>query len=221
MCIGGGWMPPCTRLPIRYNGGMSPTIILASTSPYRAQLLQRLQVEFVTRAPPVDEVHIPGEPPKARAQRLAQEKAETVAHQYATANPAAHFVVVGGDQTIADSAHCIYDKPGTRKNAITQLLAMRGKTLFFYTAVSVYHSAAQATAARLVEHTVTARNFDEAEVERYVSKEAALNCAGGVQVEGLGISLMDSIQGGDPTALIGMPLIAVADLLRAANIAIP
>lgn len=195
-----------------------PTVVLASTSPYRAALLRRLQVAFVTAAPPVDETPRAGEQPSARAVRLACEKAQSLAQQYDNA------LIIGGDQTITDGAAVdaqIYDKPGTKENAVQQLLAMRGKTLFFWTAVAVYDTRNKEMVHRLVEHTARFRQASEAEVTRYVEKESALNCAGGAQIEGLGISLMDDIAGGDPTALIGMPLIAVAQLLRQAGLDIP
>lgn len=197
---------------------MDISVVLASTSPYRYQLLKRLQVEFATAVPPVDETPIAGEPPKTRAVRLACEKAQSLAGEYAGKGK---VLIIGGDQTIADADAQIYDKPETKPNAIRQLLAMRGKTLFFWTAVAVYDTQNKTLTHRLVEHTARFRQADEAEITRYVEKESALNCAGGAQIEGLGIALMDSIDGGDPTALIGMPLIAVADLLRQAGLQIP
>lgn len=192
-------------------------LVLASTSPYRRQLLQRLQVEFVTIAPRTDEAILPGEPPDARALRLAEEKALAPAADY----PAA--LIIGGDQTIAAGAQ-LFDKPGSRVNAIRQLLAMRGRQLTFYTAVALAltkEGAASVITSRLVTHYARFRHTDEAEVSRYVDKENAFNCAGGAQIEGLGIALLEDIRGGDPTALIGMPLMVVADLLRRQGLAVP
>ena len=192
-------------------------LILASTSPYRRQLLQRLQVEFLTASPDCDETPLPAEPPDARALRLAEEKALAVAADY----PAA--LIIGGDQTIA-SGERLFDKPGSRDNAIRQLLSMRGSALSFYTAVTLAVTAEDAepvVTSRLVTHHAHFRNVSEDEIIRYVDKENALNCAGGAQIEGLGIALLEDIQGGDPTALIGLPLITAADLLRQQGLLIP
>ena len=191
-----------------------PPLVLASTSPYRRQLLARLRVDFQTAAPPVDEAPVPGEPPDARALRLAEEKASSLV----AAHPAA--LILGGDQTIAAGEE-IFDKPGSKENAVAQLLTMRGKRLTFYTAVALADAAGQTLRSKLVTHRAKFREASEAEIRRYVEKEDALNCAGGAQIEGLGIALLDEIEGGDPTALVGMPLMAVAALLRAQGVAVP
>lgn len=191
-----------------------PALVLASTSPYRRQLLARLQVAFDVAAPEVDEAHLAGEPPDARALRLAEEKAQAAAADH----PAA--LLLGGDQTIAAGAD-IFDKPHTAQNAAAQLCRMSGRPLTLYTAVALFDSAAGALASRLVTHRARCRCFSADEARRYVEKEDAANCAGGVQIEGLGIALMQDIQGGDPTALMGMPLIVVAELLRAHGVAVP
>lgn len=191
-----------------------PQVILASISPYRRQLLARLQVEFQVAAPPVEETPLPGEPPDARALRLAEEKASSLAADYPNA------LILGGDQTIASGA-ALFDKPGSKENAIAQLLTMRGRQLTFYTAVALVNAAAHTVESKLVTHRARFRNADEEEIRRYVEKEDARNCAGGAQIEGLGIALLEEIEGGDPTALIGMPLMAVAALLRRCGVAVP
>ena len=205
-----------------------PQVVLASISPYRRQLLSRLQIDFQVAAPQVDETPLPGEPPDARALRLAEEKASAVRADYPQA------LILGGDQTIAAGGE-LFDKPGSRENAIAQLCDMRGRDLTFYTAVALTRAAegaegaaaegaagaAQTTTRRLVTHRARFRDASPEEIRRYVEKEDATNCAGGAQVEGLGIALMDDISGGDPTALIGMPLICVAALLRGHGVEIP
>lgn len=184
-------------------------LVLASTSPYRRQLLQRLQRLFVVAAPRTDETPITGEPPDARALRLAEEKSRALMSQFPGA------LILGGDQTIAAAEGELFDKPGDAENAVLQIKRMRGKILRFYTAVALTDGGR--TQARLVSHTARLRRLDDGEIEDYVCKEPAFSCAGGVQIEGLGISLMQCIDGGDPTALIGMPLIEVAALLREAT----
>ena len=191
-----------------------PQVVLASTSPYRRQLLSRLQIDFQVEAPLVDETPLPGEPPDARALRLAEEKARALAPRHPQS------LILGGDQTIA-AGNLLFDKPGSRENALAQLVDMRGRALTFYTAVALADVAAGTVTPRLVTHRAHFRNASEEEIRRYVEKEDATNCAGGAQIEGLGISLLDDIEGGDPTALIGMPLIVVAALLRRHGVAIP
>lgn len=194
-----------------------PQVVLASTSPYRRQLLSRLQIDFQVAPPQVDETPLPGEPPDARALRLAEEKACALRAEYP------HALILGGDQTIA-AGERLFDKPGSRENAIAQLCDMRGRDLTFYTAVALAAAegaAAQTVTSRLVTHRARFRDASPEEIRRYVEKEDATNCAGGAQVEGLGIALMDNITGGDPTALIGMPLISVAAMLRGHGVEIP
>lgn len=189
-------------------------IILASASRYRRQLLMRLQIPFTVAASQTDETPICGEPPDARALRLAEEKARAVAGDFPQA------LIIGSDQTIADG-DTIFDKPGNKENAAAQLADMCGRQLRFYTAVALLNSADGSLSACLTTHTARFRNATTTEINRYIEKEAAFDCAGGAQIEGLGISLMDDIQGGDPTALIGMSLIQTAQLLRAQDIQIP
>jgi len=186
-------------------------LVLASTSPYRRQLLQRLQIPFIVAAPQTDETPVVKEPPDARALRLAEEKSRALTSQFPGA------LILGGDQTIAGVDGELFDKPGDAENAVRQIKRMRGKTLRFYTAVALTDG--NDSNARLVSHTAQLRQLEDEEIENYVRKEPAFNCAGGIQIEGLGISLMHSIEGGDPTALIGMPLIEVVALLSKARLA--
>lgn len=189
-------------------------IVLASTSRYRRQLLERLAVPFEVAAPRVDETPVPGEPPDARALRLAEEKAGALVGRFGEA------LILGGDQTIADG-DVLFDKPGTVENAAAQLLRMRGRTLVFFTAVALVAQGGREVRSCLVVHRARVRRASEAEIWRYVRKENAVDCAGGAQIEGLGIALMADIRGGDPTALVGMPLMEVARMLRAHGVEAP
>lgn len=189
-------------------------IVLASTSPYRRQLLSRLQIPFVCTAPQVTETPLSGEPPAARTLRLAEEKARAVAGEHPQA------LIIGGDQTVYGGGQ-IFHKPGNAGNAVAQLRAMRGQDLCFVTAVAVLDSRYNRMQSRLLSHRARFRQLTDDEITRYVEKEPAFNCAGGAQVEGLGISLLDSMEGGDPTAIIGLPLITLTTMLRGAGMAIP
>ncbi|MGU9950772.1 MAG: Maf family protein [Gammaproteobacteria bacterium WSBS_2016_MAG_OTU1] len=189
-------------------------IILASTSPYRRQLLSRLHIEFACASPDTDETIINGEPPDARALRLAEEKARAVATSYPQA------IIIGGDQTISGNGH-IFDKPGDEETAISQLQEMRGRNLHFFTAVAVLNATTNSIQSKLTSHRAILRKLSDEEINRYVKKEPAFNCAGGAQIEGLGVSLLESIEGGDPTAIVGMSLIAVSEMLRQNGAQIP
>lgn len=191
----------------------APKIVLASTSPHRKRLLSRLHIKFDTAAPGVDESEIPGEHAAARALRLAEEKAR------AAATPRA--LIIGGDQTICGDGK-IFDKPGNAENAAAQLRAMRGLRLHFFTAAAVFDSAAKTMHSRLSSHRAVFRNnLSDAEISRYVEKEPSFNCAGGAQIEGLGVSLLESMDGGDPAAVVGISLIDVCEMLRRCGAAIP
>ncbi|MGI9307045.1 MAG: Maf family protein [Gammaproteobacteria bacterium] len=191
-----------------------PQIILASVSPHRRRLLARLRIDFKCVAPRVDETEIPGEPPAARALRLAEEKARAPAAQYPGA------LILGGDQTISGGGR-LFDKPGNAKNAAAQLREMRGKELHFFTAAALYNAKTGALESRLVSHRAVFRNLADREIARYIKAEPSFNCAGGAQIEGLGVSLLESMEGGDPAAVVGMSLIDAAAMLRAQGVKIP
>lgn len=182
-------------------------LLLASTSRYRRELLSRLALPFVAVAPDIDETPLPGESPDATATRLARAKALVVAR----AHPSA--IVIGSDQ-VAEFEGLRLDKPGTRDRAIVQLVAVSGRTVEFRTAVCVASQAGTRVSEALVPTRVAFREFDRATAERYVDIEQPLDCAGSAKAEGLGIALIASIVGDDPTALIGLPLIATVTLLR-------
>lgn len=187
-------------------------LVLASTSRYRRELLARLRLEFDTVRPDVDETPFAGEAPAALALRLAVAKAEAVAAQ----RPGAR--VIGSDQ-VADFDGVALGKPGGRAAAIAQLESMSGREVAFRTAVAV---ASAGTVASALDTTVVRfRCLDRAEIERYLDLEQPWDCAGSFKSEGLGISLFDAIESRDPTALVGLPLVETARLLRKAGYAIP
>lgn len=193
---------------------MQRILVLASTSPYRRELLQRLQLPFTVAAPAVDESALPDEAPDATALRLAQAKARAVAAAFPDA------LVIGSDQVAAVSNER-FGKPGTRANALAQLRAMSGREIVFHTGLCLLDAANGETQLRCVDIQVGFRPLTEAEIESYLDKEDALNCAGSAKSEGLGISLLRYLRGDDPNALIGLPLIALCEMLRTAGVALP
>jgi septum formation protein len=188
-----------------------PTLILASTSRYRRELLERLRLPFEVHASHVDETPLPGERPSALAQRLAMAKAQAVA----AAHPDA--IVIGSDQ-VADLDGEPIGKPGTHDRAVLQLRAMRGRSVVFQTAVAVVRASTNYTGAALAPVTVRFRDLSDAEIEHYLHTEQPYDCAGSAKCETLGIALLDAIDSDDPTALVGLPLIRTSALLRAAGI---
>lgn len=192
----------------------APRIILASTSPYRRELLVRLGFPFDVARPDVDEAPLAGELPLETARRLGEAKAAAIADHLEAG------LVIGSDQ-VAHRDGNIYQKPGNRANAISQLLALSGQTICFDTAVCLMNAASSHRQLRVVRTDVTFRDLSEAEIERYVDIETPYDCAGAAKSEGLGISLIKCIKGDDPTALVGLPLIALCDMLRAEGMVVP
>ncbi|MDO9091965.1 MAG: Maf family nucleotide pyrophosphatase [Rubrivivax sp.] len=186
-------------------------LILASTSRYRRELLQRLHLPFEAVAPQVDETPLPGERPAALAQRLALAKAQAVA----ALRPGA--IVIGSDQ-VADLDGQPIGKPGSHERAVEQLQRMRGHRVVFQTAVSVVRADRHFAQTLLAPVTVSFRNLSDAEIEHYLRTEEPYDCAGSAKCETLGIALLDAIDSDDPTALIGLPLIRTCRLLRAAGL---
>jgi septum formation protein len=181
-------------------------IILASTSPYRRELLTRLGLEFDVVAPQVDETRHPEEAGEALAARLAEAKARAVAERNRDA------VVIGSDQVAVCEGE-IYGKPGTEANAIAQLRRLSGRRVAFHTAVCVLRAAANRSSLRQVPYYVHFRRLSDETIARYVKRERPLDCAGSAKAEGLGIALIERLEGDDPTALLGLPLIALVGLL--------
>lgn len=190
-----------------------PSLVLASTSRYRRELLSRLGLEFDVDAPRVNEASIPMETPLDTACRLAIAKARDVAGRHA------HAWAIGSDQ-LAELDGQPLGKPGSRDGAIAQLTSMSGRCVVFHTAVCVMRDddPERVHVDRTVVHL---RRLDPREIERYVDAEQPFDCAGSFKSEGLGVALFDAIESRDPTALIGLPLIATAALLREAGFLLP
>jgi septum formation protein len=189
-------------------------LVLASTSRYRRELLERFGLPFVTANPAVDETAISGEHPAATAERLALAKARAVAADH----PAS--LIIGSDQ-VAYMDGERFGKPGTMERAVDQLRRMSGRTVIFHTGVALYDSDSERYWCEGVPTKVRFRALTEDEIVRYVEKERPLDCAGSAKSEGLGISLLDALSGDDPTALIGLPLIALARMLRQEGVRLP
>ena len=193
-------------------------LVLASTSRYRRELLGRLRLPFDVARPETDETPLPGEAPAALASRLAEAKAAAVARL------APDAWVLGSDQ-VAELDGAPVGKPGGREAAIAQLASMSGRTIAFHTGVGLLRGGKGGDdAATLWAADVTRvrfRRLDPAEIARYVDAEQPFDCAGSFKSEGLGIALFDGIESSDPTALVGLPLIATARLLRQAGFALP
>lgn len=189
-------------------------LILASTSPYRRQLLSRLGLAFDVISPDVDEACLFNESPTAQAQRLAEAKARAVAKDHREA------WVIGADQ-VAELNGQALGKPGNFERAADQLSAASGQRVLFHSAVSLHRYAGK-QAMRFCDLTVVQfRALSTVEIERYLHAEQPYDCAGSFKSEGLGITLFDAIESHDPTALIGLPLIALASALRQAGFNLP
>jgi septum formation protein len=189
----------------------NPLLILASSSRYRRELLERLRVPFEVVAPHVDESPRPGEAPALMAQRLALAKAHAVALQ----RP--HAVVIGSDQ-VADLDGEPIGKPGTHDRAVAQLKRMRGRRVTFQTAVAVVRADRAYARVQLAPVDVSFRDLSDAEIEHYLRLEQPYDCAGSAKCETLGIALLDAIDSDDPTALVGLPLIRTCAMLREAGL---
>lgn len=189
-------------------------LILASTSPYRRDLLSRLQLPFTVCAPASDETPLAGELPSDTAERLAQAKAAAGAELHPQA------LIIGSDQV----AYCgseRFGKPGSRDKSREQLRNLSGKIVIFHTGVCLLNATTGRRHLRGVATEARFRELSDPEIERYMDKEDALNCAGSARSEGLGISLLEWMRSDDPTALVGLPLIALTEMLRAEGIALP
>jgi len=186
-------------------------LILASTSPYRRELLARLRLPFEVFSPGVDEAPLPGEAPETTALRLA--------HAKAAAGQAHHpgALIIGSDQ-VAELDGQRLEKPGSHRRAAAQLALLSGRCATFHTAVALLNAESGMMRTRLVPTRVRFRTLTTGEIERYLQKEQPYDCAGSAKSEGLGIALLRSIEGDDPTALIGLPLIALTDMLSAEGV---
>lgn len=185
----------------------SVQIVLSSTSLFRRELLARLGLPFETANPNVDETARHGETPETTALRLSEDKARAVARQYPEA------LIIGSDQ-VAYLDGQVFGKPGTHENAARQLQTMRGRTVNFYTGLCLLNAKSGKVQLRGVPTLVTFRNLTSDEIENYLRKEKPYNCAGSAKSEGLGIAIIAKMEGEDPNALTGLPLIALCDFLR-------
>jgi septum formation protein len=192
---------------------MTYPLVLASTSPYRRELLQKLGLPFETAAPGVPEGSRENEPPEALAPRLATEKALAVAQRFSG------HLVIGSDQVAALDGELL-GKPLTRENAVRQLRKASGRAVRFYTALCVVDSATGEARTDLDLCTVVFRSLALEQIERYVDRERPLDCAGAFKSEGLGIALFERIEGDDPNALVGLPLIRLIRLLEGFGVAV-
>ena len=184
------------------------TIVLASTSPYRLQLLRQLGLQFHVAAPLFNEQLDQSVSPELLVRHQALAKAKSLAGRYPDA------LIIGADQVFVDSRHRVMGKPGHAEQAVAQLLEMQGRSHVFYTGVAVYDSASGDYQATCETFTVTLRPLTETQVRSYVTRENPVDCAGSFKVEGLGIALMEKLAGNDYTTLIGLPLIRLIDMLK-------
>ena len=191
-----------------------PPILLASTSPYRRELLARLRLPFEAHPPGVDEATLAGEAPLERARRLALAKAAALADRHPD------HVVIGSDQ-VAECEGEVLDKPGDAARARAQLARQSGKTVRFHSAVAVLHRAAGYQDQFVDTTTVQLRPLSAAEIEDYVKVDQPLDCAGALRSESLGVALCERILSEDPTGLVGLPLIRLAASLRACGCPLP
>jgi septum formation protein len=192
---------------------MKQTLILASSSEYRRQLLQKLQIPFSSISPKIDEASLINEKPHQTALRLAQEKAKKVGSEYP------HALIIGCDQVATLDGEQL-DKPLNHQNATKQLQTMRGREVTFHSALCLYNAATGNMQALVVPYLVRFRQLTDEQIENYLSKEQPYQCAGSAKSESLGIALIERMIGEDPNALIGLPLIKLVTMLQNEGVAI-
>lgn len=192
---------------------MKQTLILASSSEFRRELLQKLQIPFSSISPRVDETPFENEKPHETALRLAQDKARKIGTEYP------HAVVIGCDQVATLDGEQL-GKPLNHANATKQLQSMRGREVTFHSALCLYNAATGNMQAEVVPYIVRFRNLSDEKIENYLNKEQPYQCAGSAKSEGLGIALMERMIGEDPNALIGLPLIKLINMLENENISV-
>lgn len=189
-------------------------LVLGSTSPFRKALLDKLGIPFITDTPNTDETRRPGETPDRLVRRLAEDKARDVASRFPDA------LVIGSDQ-VACVGDEILGKPGNRENAIAQLSAASGKAVTFYTGLCLYNAANDQIQVAVEPFVVHFRVLGSAQIERYIDREQPFNCAGSFKSEGFGITLFAALEGRDPNALVGLPLIRLVEMLDRQGVALP
>ena len=188
-----------------------PPIVLASTSRYRRELLERLHFPFQVQAPDVDENALPSETPRETALRLAHHKAAAVAARFPGA------IVIGSDQTV-DTDGTVLGKPLSHDAALEQLQLLQGRSAVFYTALAVLGPASDDVQVDCITTTVKFKNLHKTKLEMYLRADQPYDCAGAAKIESLGIALVDSVESSDPTALIGLPLIRLTSMLATAGV---
>lgn len=193
-------------LPVTQPSATRRPLVLASSSAYRRQLLERLQLPFTCRAPDIDETALPGEAPRDTALRLALAKGRAVAATHASA------LIIGSDQ-VAVLDGTPLGKPGNHERATEQLRAMRGKKVVFHTALCLLDAATGRHQLENVPSTVHLRQLSDTQIDNYLKREQPYDCAGSAKIESLGVALVDSIESDDPTALIGLPLMTLTAML--------
>ena len=189
-------------------------LVLGSSSPYRKAVLDKLEIPFRTDTPRITETRSPGEPPADLVQRLAEMKARDVGSRHPGA------LIIGSDQ-VASVDEEILGKPGNRENAIAQLLAASGQTVTFLTGLSLYNRETGRTQTAVEPFVVRFRELTRSQIERYVDRDQPYDCAGSFKSEGYGITLFSGLEGRDPNALMGLPLILLVDLLANEGVRLP
>lgn len=190
-----------------------PRLILASSSKYRREMLERLRIPFDVIVPSIDETPRAGELPQATALRLSEEKARAVA---ATLPAGTQALIIGSDQVATLDDQQI-GKPGNHAKALKQLQTMRGRTVVFHSALCLLAVPSNSLQSQDVQTHVTFRDLPDAELDAYLHAEQPYDCAGSAKSEGLGIALLETVHADDPTALVGLPLVALTSMLRRAN----
>ena len=184
-----------------------PTLVLASTSPFRRELLSKLRLPFETAAPDIDESPLPDEEPQSLVKRLSLEKAQAVAADYPRA------LIIGSDQ-VACVDNKVLGKPGSHEKAIEQLKLTSGKTVTFMTGLTLYDAASGNSKTLCEPFLAHLRKLTERQIDNYLQREQPYNCAGSFKSESLGIALFTRLEGEDPNALVGLPLIRLIDMLQ-------
>ena len=188
-----------------------PQLVLASTSPFRRQLLEKLQLEFITDSPDIDEARREGETPEQLVARLAEEKARAVAERQADS------LIIGSDQVAVIGSE-ILGKPGSHEKAVAQLKTASGRRVTFLTGLCLYNSATGDSQVEVVPFAVVFRELSESQIENYLKAEQPYNCAGSFKSEAMGIALFERLEGEDPNTLIGLPLIRLVRMLEAEGV---
>lgn len=204
----------------RTLSSMKKRLILGSTSPFRKELLERFCIEFTTDKPEIDETPLENESPENYVTRLSLEKAQAVAKKQAISNPNSDSLIISSDQCSVLNDE-IRGKPGNHENAVKQLSESSGERVSFLTGLCLYDTQDDSYQLDLIPFHVDFRSLNAKEIESYLRTEEPYSCAGSFKSEGLGITLFKRLQGDDPTALIGLPLIRLSEMLREKGLSLP